>query len=103
MAGRLSLLSSLVCTAMAQSMGKMTPEVHPMFPSWECTVKSGCVQKNTSLVIDSDYRWFHTAEGTDNCKPNGLDPKLLPRCKNMCEKLRSGRGQLSRIGNQCRR
>jgi len=66
-------------------MGKMTPEVHPVFPSWECTVKGGCVQKNTSLVLDSDYRWFHTADGTTNCKPNGLDPELCPDPKTCAE------------------
>lgn len=82
MAFRFSLLSaSLATAALAQQVGKLTPEVHPKLPTWECTVKGGCVQKNTSIVLDSDFRWLHTVNGTDNCKGRGLDPKLCPDAK----------------------
>jgi len=73
--------AALASTTLAQQMGKMTPEVHPHLPSWECTVKGGCVQKNTSVVLDSDYRWLHTVNGTDNCKGNGLVKSLCPDAK----------------------
>lgn len=81
MALQLSFLSAvlvLVSTAFAQQMGTLTPEVHPSFPSWDCTVKGGCVQKNTSIVLDSDYRWTHTVNGYDNCKAIGLNTTLCP-------------------------
>jgi cellulose 1,4-beta-cellobiosidase len=74
-----SLLPFLLASgALAQQVGKLTPEVHPLLPTKECTVKDGCVAKNTSVVIDADYRWIHTVEGQTNCKTTGLDPKLCP-------------------------
>lgn len=84
MAQRLALLSAAsvaVSTVLAQQIGKLTPEVHPLLPSWECTVAGGCVQKNTSIVLDSDYRWTHTVNGYDNCKSTGLNATLCPDAK----------------------
>jgi cellulose 1,4-beta-cellobiosidase len=82
MAQRLSLLSAsaalLATGALAQQLGKLTPEVHPVLPTQECTLKGGCVAKNTTVVLDSDYRWTHTVEGQDNCKPAGLNKTLCP-------------------------
>ena len=72
------LLSALLATAVsAQQPGKLTPEVHPKLPTWACTVADGCIQKDTSLVLDSDYRWVHTDDYT-NCKVNGLNPDVCP-------------------------
>jgi cellulose 1,4-beta-cellobiosidase len=79
MASRLALLA-LAGSALAQHKGTMTPEVHPKLTTWQCDAK-GCTEKATSLVIDSDYRWMHTTNGTDNCKPNGLDKALCPDAK----------------------
>jgi cellulose 1,4-beta-cellobiosidase len=81
MASKYLILAALAGTALAQQIGKLTPEVHPSLPSWECTVKGGCVQKNTSVVLDSDYRWTHTVNGYDNCKTNGLNATLCPDAK----------------------
>ena len=83
MARCLTLLSAawLVGIAGAQQVGKQTPEVNPSLTTWECTVKGGCTQKNTSVVIDSDYRWLHTVNGTKNCKGAGLDASLCPDAK----------------------
>ncbi|KAK3361253.1 endoglucanase EG-1 precursor [Lasiosphaeria ovina] len=81
MAARLSLVSAvLVTSALAQQMGTSTPEVHPLLPSWECTIKGGCVEKNTSVVLDSDYRWTH-APDYSNCKADGLNTTLCPDAK----------------------
>jgi cellulose 1,4-beta-cellobiosidase len=80
MARQLTLLAAVLASrvVVAQQIGTYTPEVHPVLPSWECTVKGGCVAKNTSVVLDSDYRWTHTVGGYDNCKPNGLNKTLCP-------------------------
>ncbi|KAK3323332.1 endoglucanase EG-1 precursor [Cercophora scortea] len=81
MALRTSLLSAvLAASAVAQQPGKLTPEVHPLLPSWECTLAGGCVQKNTSVVLDSDYRWTHTADGS-NCKAESLNATICPDAK----------------------
>lgn len=75
---RKTLLSAFLATVVsAQQPGKLSPEVHPKLPTWECTLAGGCVQKDTSLVLDSDYRWVHTDDYT-NCKVNGLNPAVCP-------------------------
>ena len=68
---------SLATCAVGQQVGKTTPEVHPQLPSWECTLDNGCVQKHTSVVLDSGYRWVHTADGA-NCKLDGLNATACP-------------------------
>jgi cellulose 1,4-beta-cellobiosidase len=70
--------ASLAVAVSAQQLGTNTPEVHPLFPTQECTVSGGCVTKNTSIVLDSNYRWTHTVDGYDNCKPGGLNATLCP-------------------------
>lgn len=81
MASKLTLFSALLAShVFSQQTGTGTPEVHPLLPSWECTVKGGCVQKNTSVVLDSDYRWVHASNGA-NCKTDGLNSTLCPDAK----------------------
>ena len=58
-------------TAVAQQIGTNTPEVHPSLPSQKCTLGGGCKTLNTSIVLDSQYRWLHNAKGYDNCQVNG--------------------------------
>ena len=71
-------LSLLVASAAAQQLGT-TPEVHPKLPSQYCT-KEGCETRNTSIVLDSHYRWTHAVDGEEDCKlPSGeLNPALCP-------------------------
>ncbi|KAK3318197.1 endoglucanase EG-1 precursor [Apodospora peruviana] len=85
-ASKFSLASGtalLVTSAIAQQIGKLTPEVHPSLPTWECTLAGGCVQKNTSVVLDSDYRWTHAADGATNCKAadGQLNTTICPDAK----------------------
>ncbi|KAK3352886.1 endoglucanase EG-1 precursor [Lasiosphaeria hispida] len=81
MASKLSFISAVLASSVvAQKIGTNTPEVHPILPSWECTLKGGCVQKNTSIVLDSDYRWTHASDGS-NCKVDGLNSALCPDAK----------------------
>lgn len=72
------LLPVLAGVALAQQMGTYTPEVHPLLPSQWCTVKDGCTTKNTSVVLDSQYRWLHSVGGYDSCNPSGLNATLCP-------------------------
>lgn len=63
----------------AQQPGSSTPEVHPQLPTWKCTTSGGCVQQNTSVVLDWNYRWIHTATGSTSCTTSsGVDPTLCP-------------------------
>jgi cellulase len=77
---------SLVATALAvlplanaQQPGTSTPEVHPQLATWKCTTNGGCVQQNTSVVLDWNYRWIHTATGSTSCTTSsGIDKTLCP-------------------------
>ena len=39
-----------------------TKDTHPKLTTYQCTTKGGCVSKDTSVVIDWNYHWFHTAD-----------------------------------------
>jgi cellulase len=63
----------------AQQPGNFTPEVHPQLPTWKCTTAGGCVQQDTSVVLDWNYRWIHNADGTASCTTSsGVDHTLCP-------------------------
>jgi len=72
------LLSVLVGLALAQQQGAYTPEVHPQVSSQSCTLFGGCRTLNTSVVLDSNYRWLHNVGGYDSCTPDGLSPIYCP-------------------------
>ncbi|KAL2018063.1 hypothetical protein VTK56DRAFT_1295 [Thermocarpiscus australiensis] len=62
-----------------QQPGSFTPEVHPQLPTYKCTTNGGCVQQNTSVVLDWNYRWIHDATGSTSCTTSGgVDPNLCP-------------------------
>lgn len=75
-------MASLVffCTiAAAQQIGLNTPEIHPSLPSQKCTLSGGCQTVDTSIVLDSQYRWLHSKDGYDACQvTGGWDPTLCP-------------------------
>ncbi|KAL2135486.1 hypothetical protein VTI74DRAFT_8345 [Chaetomium olivicolor] len=79
------MFRTLVATSLAafplvkgQQPGSSTPEVHPRLPTWKCTTAGGCVQQDTSVVLDWNYRWFHTASGTSCTTSSGVDSSLCP-------------------------
>lgn len=60
------------------------PEVHPKLPTWKCTHDGGCVQQDTSVVLEWNRHSIHTANGT-SCTTlgaegfaTGVDPSLCP-------------------------
>jgi cellulase len=82
MALRLTLLSAALATyqlAAAQQPGPDTPEVHPALTTWKCTTAGGCVAQDTSVVLDWNYRWIHTANGSTSCTTSsGVSSTLCP-------------------------
>ena len=71
-------MSFLTTLAAAQQPGAYTPEVHPSLVSKRCTTFGGCVEVNSSIVLDANYRWLHNVGGYDPCVPSGFDPTLCP-------------------------
>lgn len=70
-ASRLSVsaLALAACQLVAaQNPDAANPEVHPELPTWKYTTSGGCVQQNTSVVLDWDFHTIHTTGGTTSCK-----------------------------------
>jgi cellulose 1,4-beta-cellobiosidase len=70
---------ALLTGALGQNVGTQKTERHPALSVQECTVAGGCVTKQKSVVIDGNWRWTHTNEGTTNCfSGNEWDRTLCP-------------------------
>jgi cellulose 1,4-beta-cellobiosidase len=86
MSGALLGLSLLAGAALAQQPGAYTPEVHPLLPTQTCSRAHGCVTANTSVVLDSNYRWLHNVGGYSPCVPGGFDPTFCPNVRVLLER-----------------
>jgi cellulase len=62
----------------AQQPGTGTPEVHPKLPTYKCTTAGGCVQQDTSIVLDWNYRWIHTNGSVSCTTSSGINATLCP-------------------------
>ncbi|KAH8654468.1 cellulose 1,4-beta-cellobiosidase precursor [Tricladium varicosporioides] len=70
--------SLLLTSALAQQPGAYTPEVHPKLTSQECTKAGGCVNVDTSVVLDANYRWLHNVGGYSPCNSGTFDKTYCP-------------------------
>ena len=62
------IAASLVGIAAAQQAGKEQTETHPKLSWKKCTGSGGsCTQTNAEVVIDSNWRWLHDVDGSENC------------------------------------
>ena len=77
--------AALAALASAQQPGNSTAEVHPQLTTWKCTTSGGCVQQSTSVVLDWNYRWIHTAAGTSCTTSSGINKTLCPDQKTCSE------------------
>lgn len=67
----------LASSAHGQLVGTQTPEKPPPLSISSCTKGSGCTEKVRSVTLDANWRWFHAANGTQNCyKGQDWDPTL---------------------------
>lgn len=64
--------------ATAQDPGTETPEVHPELTTFKCTTDGGCTAQNTSVVLDWNYRWIHTADYASCTTSSGVNSTLCP-------------------------
>jgi len=56
----------LYCVS-AQNVGTQQAENHPRISVSHCTSKGQCQQEQGSIVVDANWRWTHTNQGTTNC------------------------------------
>ncbi|KAJ5094346.1 hypothetical protein N7456_010207 [Penicillium angulare] len=75
---RALLFSALMAATRAQQAGTLTTETHPSLTWEECT-SSGCSEQSGSVVIDANWRWVHSTDGSTNCYTgNTWDATLCP-------------------------
>ncbi|CZR58529.1 probable endoglucanase [Phialocephala subalpina] len=75
----LTALAAVLPLITAQQIGTQTPNVNPSLPTWKCTTAGGCIQQNTSVVIDWNYHWIHTVNGSASCTTStGVNSTLCP-------------------------
>lgn len=79
MAQRAVLLSTLFAAASrAQQACTTTTETKPSL-SWSTCTASGCTNTTGSVVIDANWRWTHSTDGSTNCYTgNTWDATLCP-------------------------
>ena len=76
---RIAGLLASIQLAYAQQPGTSTPEVHPQLTTQKCTTSGGCVQQQTSVVLDWAYRWIHTSDYQSCTTSSGaLNSTLCP-------------------------
>ncbi|RDL36776.1 Glycoside hydrolase family 7 protein [Venustampulla echinocandica] len=63
MSFKLSFIS-LVASLLASIPVAQAAEEHPLLPTWKCTTSGGCLQQNTSVVLDQDSRYAKGAAGS---------------------------------------
>lgn len=63
---RALLFSALVAAVGAQQAGTQTKETHPSL-SWNKCTSESCAEQPGSVVIDHNWRWVHSTQGTTNC------------------------------------
>jgi len=52
-----------LAVAHGQQVGTLTAETHPSLTVEECTA-SGCTASELSVVLDANWRWLHSTEGS---------------------------------------
>ncbi|CAG8120915.1 unnamed protein product [Penicillium salamii] len=73
------LFSALAAAARAQQAGTLTAETHPSLTWQKCTAAGSCTDQKGSVVIDSNWRWLHSVDGSTNCYTgNTWDSTLCP-------------------------
>ncbi|KAF4471003.1 exoglucanase type C [Fusarium albosuccineum] len=82
----ISLATALIATASAQQACTSTSETHPPL-TWNKCTDSGCTEVSGSVVVDANWRWTHTVDGSTNCYTgNEWDTSLCPDGETCAEK-----------------
>lgn len=83
----LAAASALLPLVVAQQAP--TPDGILSLPTYTCTTSGGCVEQDTSIVVDWVYHWIHVIGSDDDCtKSSGLNSTLCgtaEECYNNCE------------------
>ncbi|KAF4973080.1 hypothetical protein FSARC_511 [Fusarium sarcochroum] len=81
----ISLATALIASVHAQQACSNTAESHPALTWSKCT-SSGCTEVSGSVVVDANWRWTHTVEGSTNCYTgNTWDKTICPDSETCAE------------------
>ncbi|KAE8145879.1 putative 1,4-beta-D-glucan cellobiohydrolase A [Aspergillus avenaceus] len=76
---RALLFSAFWTAVQAQQAGTLTAETHPSLSWQKCTADGSCTEQSGSVVLDSNWRWLHSTDGSNNCYTgNTWDESLCP-------------------------
>ena len=60
-------LSLLAVAVTGQQIGTLETETHPKLTWQQCSAAGSCSDVAGSVVLDSNWRWLHNTDGSDNC------------------------------------
>jgi cellulose 1,4-beta-cellobiosidase len=70
---------TLLAVAHAQQAGTLMAETHPSLTWSQCSAGGSCTTQNGKVVIDANWRWVHSTNGSTNCYTgNTWDATLCP-------------------------
>lgn len=72
MYGKLAALAALFTAAQAQQACTSQAETHPPLTWQRCAAGGTCSNVQGSVVLDSNWRWTHTVQGSTNCYDGNL-------------------------------
>ncbi|OGM44124.1 cellobiohydrolase celD [Aspergillus bombycis] len=76
---RALLFSAFWTAVQAQQAGTLTAETHPSLTWQKCAAGGSCTEQKGSVVLDSNWRWLHSVDGSTNCYTgNTWDASLCP-------------------------
>ncbi|KAE8164624.1 putative 1,4-beta-D-glucan cellobiohydrolase A [Aspergillus tamarii] len=76
---RALLFSAFWTAVQAQQAGTLTAETHPSLTWQKCAAGGTCTEQKGSVVLDSNWRWLHSVDGSNNCYTgNTWDASLCP-------------------------
>jgi len=74
----LVLVLSFFLLVRSQLPGTLTAENHPSLPISLCSRNGGCQTVPTSVVLDSNWRWVHSPQGTNCYTGDEWDKQFCP-------------------------
>ncbi|KAK0436865.1 cellobiohydrolaseI [Armillaria borealis] len=73
------IVFALLRSVRGQQVGTYTTETHPTLTVQQCSAGGSCTTQSKSVVLDSNWRWLHSASDYTNCYTgNEWDSTLCP-------------------------
>ncbi|KAI1324808.1 endoglucanase I [Xylariaceae sp. FL0255] len=66
------------CSLVNAQASDGTADEHPALTTYKCTTSGGCTAQDTSVVIDWNYHWIHTADYLSCTTSSGVNTTLCP-------------------------